>query len=80
MASDSAGQFSCNVNHAKAKDFEAKLVKIGDDKARDAIGYKIFGSEYPAILNRRQPAWTDAEWWKVKRFDAEILKARLYEK
>jgi hypothetical protein len=74
MASDSAGQFSCNVNHVKAKDFEAKLVKIGDDKAKDEIGFKIFGSEYPEILNRREPAWIDAEWQKVKRFDIEILK------
>ena len=73
MAPDSAGQFSCNV---KAKDFEAKLVKIGDDKAKDEIGFKIFGSEYLKILNRREPAWTDLEWWQVKRFDTEVLKIK----
>lgn len=68
MATDSAGQFSCHaMNQSK---FEPKLIKIGDDKAMDAIGFKIFGSEYPAILNRKEPAWTDAEWWKIKRFDA----------
>lgn len=72
MAPDSAGQFSCHaMNQSK---FEPKLIKPGAYKAVDVLGLKIFGSEYPAILNRREPIWSDAEWWKVKRFDAVIRK------